>query len=161
MTRPTSALVREAIFNRIGQWLSGEVVDLCAGSGALGFEALSRGAASCTFVDRAAAASRAIGANAAALGLSERTAIVVADAARWARTHQGRIAAAEVCFVDPPYRDEELTRGIAASCAAARPRWLVVEHHAAVALDLGPGAVTRTTRYGGTAVTIAEWPTQQ
>src|SRR5690349_20918096 len=83
-TRPTSDRVREALFSILGDRVEGaRVLDLFAGSGALGLEALSRGAASATFVDSAPAAIRAVKANLAALGAEAE--VVRADALRWLR----------------------------------------------------------------------------
>ena len=80
-TRPTSDRVREALFSILGDRVDGaRVLDLFAGSGALGLEALSRGAASATFVDSAPAAIRAVRANLAALGAEAE--VVRADALR-------------------------------------------------------------------------------
>ena len=82
-TRPTSEKVRQAIFNLLGP-PEGEVhaLDLFAGSGALGLEALSRGAASATFVERDRAALTVLGENLAALGVGDRATVVASEVAR-------------------------------------------------------------------------------
>src|SRR3954447_9655647 len=81
-TRPTSDRVREALFSVLGERVEGaRVLDLFAGSGALGIEALSRGAAGATFVDSAPAALKAVRANLAALGAEAE--VRRQDALRW------------------------------------------------------------------------------
>jgi 16S rRNA (guanine966-N2)-methyltransferase len=95
--------VREALFSILGTRVEGaEVLDLFAGSGALGLEALSRGAARATFVDSAPAAVRALRANLAALGADAE--VVRADALRWMRAASGRERQYSLVFLDPPYR---------------------------------------------------------
>lgn len=128
------------------------VVDLCAGSGALGLEALSRGAATCDFVELSAASLRAVRDNAALLGADPASyTIVRADAVRFVQ----RLAPLtyDVAFADPPYN-----LGIAPRLAEA---WLVlpfarvlgVEHDVHEALPGGG----ETRQYGGTAVTLYRW----
>src|SRR3954453_13668244 len=102
-TRPTSDRVREALFSILGDRVAGaRVLDLFAGSGALGIEALSRGAASATFVDDAPAALRVLRANLEALG--EDAEVVRADAVRWLRAASGRAHQYDLVLLDPPYR---------------------------------------------------------
>jgi 16S rRNA (guanine966-N2)-methyltransferase len=104
-TRPTADRVRESLFSILGP-LDGEaVLDLFAGSGALGIEALSRGAASALFCDRSAAAVRAVRANLESLGLEAE--VVADDARRVLRDAHGRAAAYDLIFLDPPYRQAE------------------------------------------------------
>ena len=98
-TRPTADRVREALFSILGDVTDARVLDLFAGSGALGIEALSRGAASATFVERDRRAASVIEANLAATGAEGE--VVVADAVRWLeRDHE---AAFDLVLVDPPY----------------------------------------------------------
>ena len=102
-TRPTSDRVREALFSVLGDRVEGaRVLDLFAGSGALGIEALSRGAAAATFVDRAPKAIAAVRANLDALGIDAP--VVRADAAAALRNAQMRGDAYDLVFLDPPYR---------------------------------------------------------
>ena len=101
--RPTSDRAREAVFNMLFAMSLPEgasVLDLFAGSGALGIEALSRGAAHATFVDSDAAACRAITANLTALGISDRTEVIRSDAAGFLNTNTRRV---DLAFADPPY----------------------------------------------------------
>lgn len=100
-TRPTTDRVREAIFNSLGSagLLEGALVaDLFAGSGAIGIEALSRGAERCTFVERDRAALRALDENLEALDLHHRSKVLSSDALSVA----GSIDA-DIVFADPPY----------------------------------------------------------
>ena len=102
-TRPTSDRVREALFSVLGGSLQdARVLDLYAGSGALGIEALSRGAASAVFVDRSPRAITAIRANLEALGIDADVRRLEARAAL--RTASARADAYDLVFLDPPYR---------------------------------------------------------
>jgi 16S rRNA (guanine966-N2)-methyltransferase len=98
--RPTPDRVRETLFNWLGQDLTGKrCLDLFAGSGALGFEALSRGAREVVFVERSAPIRRAIAANADRLA-AERFRLVAGDALEFVANTPERF---DVVFVDPPY----------------------------------------------------------
>ena len=147
--RPTGDRVREAWMGIVGPWLpEARVLDLFAGSGALGLEALSRGAAVVDFVDIAPKSLATIRANADALGAGDAAVIHRADALRFVEKLTPH--AYDVAFADPPYG-----LGIAARLAE---HWLAVpfadilgvEHR--VDEDL-PSAGERR-RYGGTAITI-------
>jgi 16S rRNA (guanine966-N2)-methyltransferase len=175
-TRPTSDRAREAIFSMLessmldtsvtgtGTTLQGAMVwDLFAGSGAMGIEALSRGAAHATFVDQARPAVSAVRANLAALGYGpQRSAIVCADVLNWVRPELGsaRPEPAEVDLVmaDPPYAwqgwDLLLER-------LAHLRSLVLAETGSE-LALPPGwRALRAKRYGGTVVTLARFSETQ
>ncbi len=159
-TRPTSDRVREALFSIIGSVEDLHVLDLFAGSGALGIEALSRGAASATFVDSSRAAVAAIRANAAMVEDAGRVRVVAAD---WQAALRGERAARRtygLCLVDPPY--SVLSRvagrlGPALTPVLSAGATLVVEHAAAAGPveidDLLVGARTDRT-YGGTAIAV-------
>ena len=109
--RPTSDRARQAIFNILehAPWSEGiearYVVDLFAGSGAMGLEALSRGAARCLFVDTSETSLAAVRANVAAFGLEERTRLLRQDATRLGGRHEGK-GAFDIAFLDPPYRKD-------------------------------------------------------
>ncbi len=101
-TRPTTDKARQAVFNSLdsaGLIDGAAVADLYAGSGALGIEALSRGAATCVFVERDRAALHALRANITALGLADRTTIVTSDVLAWAPALRG----VDLALIDPPY----------------------------------------------------------
>ncbi len=100
-TRPTADRVREALFSILGPVEGLRVLDLYAGSGALGLEALSRGAESATFVESGRPALAAIRANLAAAG--EDAEVVASDAIKWLRDAADRKCAFDLVFCDPPY----------------------------------------------------------
>jgi 16S rRNA (guanine966-N2)-methyltransferase len=107
-TRPTSDLVRESIFNILGELVSDKIViDLFAGTGALGFEALSRGAARAIFVEQNRENVALIYRNLATLRFEDRARVFTADAYRWARGFEPIDDAPLVVFLDPPYREYE------------------------------------------------------
>ncbi len=119
-TRPTSDFVRETAFNLIGPVDGAAVLDLYAGSGALGLEALSRGAASCVFVDSSREACRSIGANLDELGL--KATVLCQDAVRALASDRGPY---DLILADPPYTFtayDRLAPHIARLLAAGRPR---------------------------------------
>jgi 16S rRNA (guanine966-N2)-methyltransferase len=102
-TRPVSDRAREGLFSSLGQVVEGaRVLDLFAGSGALGLEALSRGAEHATFVDRDRAASAAIRDNLARTGLAPAE-IVTSDAGRFLGRGRGAARGFDLVFCDPPY----------------------------------------------------------
>jgi 16S rRNA (guanine966-N2)-methyltransferase len=96
--RPTPARVREAIFSTLGDVSEARVLDLFCGTGALAVEALSRGAAHATLVDRD---TRVALGNVEMLGLRERTELISADVPRWLARATGEF---DLIFLDPPYR---------------------------------------------------------
>jgi 16S rRNA (guanine(966)-N(2))-methyltransferase RsmD len=104
-TRPTSDRVREALFSILGPLDGERVLDLFAGSGALGIEALSRGAGSALFCDSSPAAARVVRSNLQALGLQAD--VVCDDARRVLRDARGRGDTYDLVFLDPPYRHAE------------------------------------------------------
>ena len=103
-TRPTSDRLRETLFNILAPRIEGvRFLDLCAGSGAVGIEALSRGAASATFVDSDAAALRAVRSNLERLGIGGAR-VVRSDALAFLRGAAGRAERWDLVLCDPPYR---------------------------------------------------------
>ena len=153
--RPTSDRVREAVFDilySLGGVDGLQVADLFAGSGAMGIEALSRGAASVTFVDRSAAALTAVRANLSSVGLDDAerggdATVVRADAASWAATTASRY---DVIFCDPPY-DYSGWEGLVTQLPGDL---VVLESGAVIAPPTGWGVI-KTKRYGSTIVTVA------
>jgi 16S rRNA (guanine966-N2)-methyltransferase len=111
-TRPTAAKVREAIFNILGPPPAGAVLDLYAGTGALGIEALSRGASRAVFVERDHQALVALRRNLKDLGLEERASVMGADACSALRRLEGTDQRFSWVFLDPPYVKE--TEGVLA-----------------------------------------------
>ncbi len=156
-TRPTSEKVREAVFNIIGSVQGDRVLDLFAGSGALGIEALSRGAAHATFVDAARPAVIAIRGNLRELGLSDRATVMSADAVAIAASHQPE-APWRLVFVDPPYRSDLATRAVLAlPCdRLSEDAVIVIEHDRHNAPPDALGSLLRTDhrRYGDTLLSF-------
>ena len=104
VTRPTSDRVKEAVFALLGEVEGASVLDLFAGAGGLGIEALSRGAARAVFVDRDAGALRALKANLATLEIAADAADVRrADALAALRSARTRQETYDLVFIDPPY----------------------------------------------------------
>jgi len=111
-TRPTSDMVRESLFNIVGGLMAGRLaIDLFAGTGALGLEALSRGAARAIFVEKNRESVGLIHRNIATLRYQDRTQVRLADAYRWVRSFEPAEPGPIAVFLDPPYRDYEIHRG--------------------------------------------------
>ncbi len=148
--RPTSDRVREAIFDVLGSMGGVEgasVLDLFCGSGALGVEALSRGAAGATFVDHDAAALAAVRTNLAATGLASPAASLVrAELPGWL----GRAPHVDLALCDPPYAFADWSTLLSLLEAEV----VVLESGSALELPAG-WMVARSRRYGGTLVTVA------
>jgi 16S rRNA (guanine966-N2)-methyltransferase len=158
-TRPTSDRVREAAFNLIGPVDGASVLDLYAGSGAMGLEALSRGAASAVFVEAEAGAARAIERNLDKLRLTGAT-LVRQDALTALATEAAAGRTFDLVFADPPYEAwPELERRLAPYLAGilAPDGLLVVE--TAAKLEPGLQLPLRTSRrYGAARLTLFEAP---
>ena len=156
-TRPTSEKVRQAVFNILGSVSGDQVLDLFAGSGALGIEALSRGAAHATFVDAARPAVTAIRDNLRGLGLEDRATVVSGDAVAGA-ARQLPAAPWRLVFVDPPYRSDLATRAVLALPAEqlAPDAVIVIEHDRRNAPPDALGSLLRTDqrRYGDTLISF-------
>jgi 16S rRNA (guanine966-N2)-methyltransferase len=147
--RPTGDRAREAWMSIVQPALPGaRVLDLFAGSGALGLEALSRGAGFCDFVEIAQASLRAIADNAATLGATGQTKLHRVDALRFVDALAP--GAYDVAFADPPYRKDLATQLADRWLATPFARILGIEHDVNEALP--PGGDTR--KYGSTAVTL-------
>jgi 16S rRNA (guanine966-N2)-methyltransferase len=148
-TRPTTDRVREAIFNSLGSAgvLEGAIVaDLFAGSGAIGIEALSRGAERCIFVERDRAALRALHENLDALDLTGRVKVLAADALSVAATID-----ADIVFADPPYEFDSWHELL----GRVRADLVIAESGSSVDAPTG-WTVTRDKKYGRTRVTFLE-----
>jgi 16S rRNA (guanine(966)-N(2))-methyltransferase RsmD len=154
-TRPTSDRVREALFSILGARVDdARVLDLFAGSGALGLEALSRGAAGVTFVDEAQPAIRAIQANLQAL--SAEAVVRKQDALRFLSHASHGAAQYDLVFLDPPYRQAErlaplLSEAIPAVLAPGAVAVAESDRRAPLALDL---PLHDERRYGDTLIRI-------
>jgi 16S rRNA (guanine966-N2)-methyltransferase len=159
-TRPTSDRVREALFSMLGDVREAIVLDLFAGTGALGIEALSRGAARAVFVEHNPAALQALEANLSALELSKpATQLLPTNVSKALRSARERDETYDLIFVDPPYGD---ARAWARELSVALPPLLaprarvVVEsdRRALLELDSAELEIEQQRRYGDTTITI-------
>lgn len=159
-TRPTSEKVREAMFgilDRLGSPMEGScVLDLFAGSGALGIEALSRGAAHATFVDFGKAPLGAIRANLRELKLESRATVLGGDAVAVAARPVATVF--DFVFIDPPYASDLATRASLAVPAEnlAAEATIIIEHDRRHAPPETLGSLVRIDerRYGDTLVSF-------
>jgi 16S rRNA (guanine966-N2)-methyltransferase len=162
-TRPTTDKVREAIFNALGSLdaIDGAVVvDLFAGSGALGIEALSRGARQCTFVESDRRALGVVKGNIESLGVADSSRVVALDIVRevtspGALRLRELLAEATLVLVDPPYGFAHWNEVFAAADATAESAVLVIETEARAAVhDEAPTGwkSVRERDYGRTKV---------
>jgi 16S rRNA (guanine966-N2)-methyltransferase len=148
--RPTPARAKEALFSIVGERIAqARVLDLYAGTGAIGFEALSRGAAHATFVELRAPTAAAIRRAVEQLGLSERAAVVCSPVEKAAQRLAGRF---DFVYADPPYAlpPPHLTFGTLRQRGAIDAQTvLVYEHRSDAPGFASPGFSTaREARYG-------------
>jgi 16S rRNA (guanine(966)-N(2))-methyltransferase RsmD len=159
-TRPTADQVRVALLDTLDPWVGGaHLLDLFAGAGGVGLEALSRGAGHATFVERDARAAAAVRRNIAALGVEAQVRVLQEDArralARLAR--EGRRF--HLVFLDPPY-ESELAAGVLVALGGgellAPPGIVVAQHLTKRPLAPEPGVLRayRTRRFGETTLTF-------
>lgn len=164
--RPTSSRVREALFSMMGQSFAGMyVLDLFAGSGILGIEALSRGAEGAVFIERDHRTAAALKQNLHHLGLYDRSVVVRQDVlpAIKDRPVPGAKKPFNAVFADPPYGEAVLTEVLQALVLGG---WLApgaavaVEQSASEGVSMAPPAalsVIKERTYGHTALTIMEY----
>lgn len=155
-TRPMTGRARESVFSIIGGRIPGaSVLDLYAGSGSIGLEALSRGAASCVFVERGNRASKVLGDNVDKIGLGGTIRVASVEAAVTKLD-----ASFDIVFLDPPYATDD--RAVLAVLTAIEPILadgaLVVLHRQARSRVLMPEFLTciDERRYGDAVVTMME-----
>jgi 16S rRNA (guanine966-N2)-methyltransferase len=161
-TRPTSDLVRESLFNILRDSVAGlVVVDLFAGTGALGLEALSRGAARALFVEQNRDNVALIRRNLATLRFEDRATVLATDAYRWVRGFSATDDEPMVVFLDPPYREYESRSGkvnrMLGRLVEELPDGSVIAVESGRALDadvLPDAGAWDVRRYGGTQVAI-------
>jgi 16S rRNA (guanine966-N2)-methyltransferase len=153
--------VREALFMALEPLLGMRVVDLYAGSGALGIEALSRGASHVDFVESDARAREVLVGNLDALGTRERARVWPYQLPRGLSRLDGPLAGADLVLADPPYGGEDARRLL--ESLGARSRWtsgarVILEHHHrdAILASAGTLSLVRQRRYGETTVSTFE-----
>lgn len=163
--RASAGVVRAACFNILGETVVGaSVVDLFAGAGSLGLEALSRGARAVTFVEVRRERAAVVVRNAAALGYDHRARVVTGDALSWLGSHRQDLIQADLVLMDPPYSEPGPALCLAAlgrlgKVAAGDPTWaplVVVEHHRRLQLPLTVAALqcVRSSHYGSTQLSF-------
>lgn len=152
--RPTSDKVKQALFNILGEKVVGaRFLDLFAGAGGIGIEAISRGAASVVFVDASRDSIQAIKDNVEKLGFSDRAKVVQATAATFLRRHTGLF---DIIFLDPPYSEDAgpLLVMIGASRLLDQDGIVVYEHYRKKEPPGSAGGLLlfREARYGDTVL---------
>jgi 16S rRNA (guanine966-N2)-methyltransferase len=154
--RPTSEMVREAVFDVLGPVGGLCVLDLFAGSGALGFEALSRGARACVFVEKDRGVAGTLRTNMDKLGYGSICRVVVGDYVKAASALERGGERFDLLFVDPPYR---MLAEVEATLTSLVPRLLspvgvmVIEGPRSLSVDFGQ-AVIFERQYGDTKVSM-------
>jgi len=123
-TRPTSELVKEAVFSMIQfEVESARVLDIFAGSGQMGIEALSRGASSCVFIENAKSAWQVLLANLEHTGFADKSKLIKNDAAAFLLNASGPF---DVAFLDPPYRSKLLAKTLPLTAAVMRENGVII-----------------------------------
>ncbi len=161
-TRPTSDLVRESLFNILREVVVDRIViDLFAGTGALGLEALSRGAARAIFVEQKRENIGLIHRNLSTLRYEDRASVLATDAYRWARAFRPVDDAAMVALLDPPYREydfhSKMVKRMIGELAGKLPAGSVIAVECGRILNeeiLPDFARWDVRRYGGTQIAV-------
>lgn len=159
-TRPTTDKVKEAIFNMIGPYFDGGTgLDLFAGSGGLGIEALSRGLKSVIFVDREGKAIKTVHENLEACGLEEKAEVYRNDSERALKAIVKREISFDYIFLDPPYKKQQLLKLmelIGRHSLLKEEGVIVCEHASDIELpgETGNFVKTKSETYGIIAVSI-------
>ena len=157
-TRPTSDRVREALFNVLAPRLNGACfLDAYAGTGAVGIEALSRGAARCVFVESDAGVARILGENLRTFGIEARSDLLLMPFARAASVRAIASGCFDIAFLDPPYGEGEIRRALrlcSPGSLLCQSGILVAEHDKMQAMPQTEGTLvlSRSLRYGGTVL---------
>ena len=163
--KPISSRIRQSVFDILRPYLPGSVfLDLYGGVGTVGLEALSRGAASVVFVEKAGLCVKVIEKNVESLGFKEQAKVLRADVLsglKWLE-HYANYVGYDIIFLSPPYRDEEnlplsytsKTLALIAEGGIMGPNCLIVaQHHKREKIDIPPGlAGIRQEKYGDTLV---------
>jgi len=158
--RPTSARVREALFSILGSRIEAcRFADLYTGTGTVGIEALSRGAQSCTFVERRHTVAKVLAANLYAVGAQDAATLRVASVETWIKEQWDTPSPYTVLFLDPPYKLGGIGT-VLGSIVGARliePDGIVVLEHSSRTAPLQPPPgleLTRTQPYGDSALSF-------
>jgi 16S rRNA (guanine966-N2)-methyltransferase len=152
--RPTSDKMRETLFNILSPKIEGAVfVDAYAGTGAVGIEALSRGARHVIFIEKDRAAVNLIKSNLAALGVEAKAQVIHGPAAIYLSSHA---RAAGIVFIDPPYPKEREYQAAMEALETNPPGLVIVQHSTRFALpgEYGPLHRTRIVKQGDNALSF-------
>lgn len=153
-TRPTPDRMREALFNVLQGQLEGvSFVDAYAGTGAVGIEALSRGAAPVVFIERSKAAVRVIQENLASLRITERARVIHGSVATYLAAQRS-----EIVFLDPPYEQDAEYEKAFAALSKSSPRLVIAQHASRYELAAEFGALrrVRVLRQGDNSLSFYE-----
>ena len=156
--RPTSDRLRETLFNIIAPQIEGSrFLDICAGSGAVGIEALSRGAACAAFIDSSRRSCVVIESNLASLGITSNATIINRDAVAAIKRLSGDEAKFDIIFFDPPYASDiysQVMSGIAAGDLLGPEALVIAEHRAKTRPAAGYGElkIYRELKQGDSAL---------
>ena len=160
--RPTTDRVKESLFNILQFQLEGRrFLDLFAGSGQIGLEALSRGAAHCVFVDAAKESVRVVEKNIQSTGLGDRAKVVNLDFAAYLRTCRERF---DIAFLDPPYRTGLLERALPLVAEHIAPGGVILCEHPKdepLLEEAGPFRKHKSYRYGKIMLTAYRQPVEE
>jgi 16S rRNA (guanine966-N2)-methyltransferase len=154
-TRPTPDRLRESLFSILTQRIEGSVfVDAYAGTGAVGIEAISRGARLAVFIESSRAAADVIRQNIASLKIESRSRLVRAEAAKSA----AEMASADIVFADPPYTKEDEFAAFLNAVTAGCQALTIVQHPVRLVLapEYGGFQRTRSFRQGDNALSFYE-----
>jgi 16S rRNA (guanine(966)-N(2))-methyltransferase RsmD len=158
--RPTSDRLRETLFNVLAPHVrEARFLDICAGSGAVGIEALSRGASRAAFIDRSRRACSVIEANLAALALADEALIITRDAASALKRMAVEGARFDIAFFDPPYASQvysQVMELLGSGAALEGGAIVIVEHRAKLPLEAVYGDLKayREIKQGESALTF-------
>jgi 16S rRNA (guanine966-N2)-methyltransferase len=156
--RPTADRVREAVFSIIGPAVAGaEVLDLFAGTGAMGLEALSRGASRAVFVDQSLHAVRLIRSNVALCKVAERVSVIHGPVNQAIRRLAGLGEAFDLIFSDPPYGKHAIQKILPTLGEVVRPGTLVVAEHGSrepLPAQVQEWSLTEKRQYGDTSISF-------
>ena len=152
-THPMSERIRNAMFNSIGDEVAGaRVLDAFAGSGAVGLEALSRGASYAVFVEKDRIAQKTIDENITTLRANDTAKLIRASVAAWASTYEGELF--DIIFIDPPYHDPQFSTAMQLSSLLKPGALMVLSRPGRSESPTKPGVVVVDNRsYGDAALT--------
>lgn len=153
-THPMSERVRNAMFNSLGDKITDAVVlDAFAGTGSVGLEALSRGAAHATFIEKDRIAQKVIDENITTLDVSDQAKLIKAPVAAWIKTYDGPLF--DIIFADPPYHDVQFSTALALMGLLKPGALMLLSHPGRDECPTRPGVVVVDNRsYGDAALTL-------